>query len=327
MNHTLWALALHDSVHGSNYASVNAHWLAFVQENLLHNRLRLLGGGVFTPCYMHNRLRLLATPGLNMVDAWTLAFLHALAPDLTNERAPRLLNCIRHISGTTDTSPQAYLPPAGIWESKEAETLLTGFGYVLAVELEDEALADALLTYADMQFQPTTGEAERLYNGSPAPSFTTALFALGEAGGLHRLRSCLPGQPVAPKPEPVPEPAPEPEPTPEPVAIPEAEPAPAPEPTPEPVAIPEAEPAPAPEPTPEPVAALQQIRQRSTPSIHPGKLPPVLRQRYASRHCDLRKLPPVLQQRYVLPACRSRWRYQGTMIRQSIRPIRQQDDE
>ena len=50
----------------------------------------------------------------------------------------------------------------------------------------DEALAAALLAHADAHLSPEEGEGGRNYGGRAAP-LTTALFALGEAGGLGQL--------------------------------------------------------------------------------------------------------------------------------------------
>lgn len=196
MNGALLANALHDALHGSQYATANADWLDFVQRRLLLHGPRLAGRGVFGTVYM-TATRLPVTVGLNFVDAWTLAFLAVLEPDLARKHSARFLRGVRYQSGSpspeatptttsTTTDTQAYVPTASVWQSREqADLALTnGFAYLLAVHLDDTELADALLNYADATLQPVEVEGKRHYDKSLAVPFATALFALGEAGGL-----------------------------------------------------------------------------------------------------------------------------------------------
>jgi hypothetical protein len=194
MCHVLWALALHDGLNGSAYAAANAAWIDFMQQRLLLWGARLLGNGIFHPFYT-NRMRLMTPLGMSVVDAWVLAFLARLAPQVTSELAPRFLRSIRHIRMSEDAAEaQAYVPSTHMWQAREVadQTLATGFGYVLAVELGDEALAAALLNHADAAFEPVEQHGVRFYRGGLSQAYTTALFALGEADGLRAFGDVLP---------------------------------------------------------------------------------------------------------------------------------------
>lgn len=191
MAHVLWATLLHDAIHGTTYAEANSAWLAFLRQNLVAREVPLLGRrSVFIPFYSSRR-HLLAPSGMSVVDAWTLSFLALLAPDLTSLLCPRLLRSIRHRPTSDPSTPHAHLPAARRWISQEVadHTTCTGFAYILAVEVGDEALAAAMLSYADTHFKPVTQEGERWYSDGLAAVLTTALFALGEAGGLRTLKA------------------------------------------------------------------------------------------------------------------------------------------
>lgn len=185
MAHALWATRLHDARHGSEFADANAQWLGFIERRFIFGGPSLPGRRVFSASYSP-RSRIYAPISLNFVDAWGLALLAPLAPDLVSRLAPRLLKAIRR---TNDGA--AFLPSAATWQSREWAdgALATGFAYLLAVELQDHELADALLRYADSSLDVNDANDERFYNRGVAAPYTTALFALGEAGGLARLRA------------------------------------------------------------------------------------------------------------------------------------------
>jgi hypothetical protein len=194
MVHVLWALALHDATHGSTFAEANAAWLAFMRQRLIRRGPRLPGQRVFRPYTLRRGLGL-APRGKHFVDAWILALLACLDPETTSELAPRFLRAIRYVSSTIkEGNPQAYVPSARMWSSREVadEATATGFGYVLASERDDESLAAALRAYANQQLDPVNEEGTYFYRGGVAAPYTTALFALGEAGGLRKLAALLP---------------------------------------------------------------------------------------------------------------------------------------
>lgn len=203
MNLALWANVLHDGLHGSKYADINVQWMDFLQRRMILFGPRMVGRGVFGSFYMSSS-RLPVTVGMNFVDAWTLAFLALLEPDFTHKLSARFFRGVRYLANTAPPrrqaeadksqehdeppapSQQAYIPSATMWRSKEMadQYVTTGFGYLLAVHLGDTALASSFLSYADQAIQPVEQESKRWYAGGLAAPFTTALFALGEAGGF-----------------------------------------------------------------------------------------------------------------------------------------------
>jgi hypothetical protein len=130
------------------------------------------------------KLNVAAPLGLNFMDAWSLALLAPLDPALTRRAATRLWPRLRWRDKHT-----AYLPSAGIWTRMEGSdtAVNTGFAYLLAVELGEQHLARALSRYAETELQPVEQNGMRLFVGGLAAPYTTALFALGAAGGLTSL--------------------------------------------------------------------------------------------------------------------------------------------
>lgn len=203
MNPVLWAFALHDGLHDSEYMLVYDQWLEFVQRRMLLHGPRIQGRGVFSSLYMSGP-RMPVSTGFNFVDAYTLAFLAPLKPELTEQLVPRFLKAIRRNLGKSSQS-EAFVPSSSTWRSMEVsdEAVTTGFACLLATHLENHSLATELLNYADNQLLPVERDGKRYYNGGLAEPFTTALFAISEAGGFAALRDIASG---AKKPGPMPKP-------------------------------------------------------------------------------------------------------------------------
>lgn len=182
-DHALWSNVLHDRLYETGFAAINEQWLRFLDRRLTFRGPRVMGRGAVSAIYL-TKLNLAAPLGLNFMDAWSLAFLAPIAPEWTRKNAQRLWPRLRW--------PQpdvAYLPSARIWTQMEGcdTAVNTGFAYVLAVELGDRQRADALLRYAEVALQPLEQDGARLLIGGLAAPYTTALFALGEAGGLGQV--------------------------------------------------------------------------------------------------------------------------------------------
>lgn len=179
-DHALWSNVLHDRLHGTRYAAINHEWLAFMQRRLTFRGPRCVGRGAFSAIYL-TRLNVAAPLGLNFMDSWSLALLAPLAPEMTRRLAQRLWPRLRWLDRET-----ACLPSAKLWTSLEGSdtAVNTGFAYVLAVELGEQRLAAALRRYAELHLQPLAHNDARLFLGGLAAPYTTALFALGDAGGL-----------------------------------------------------------------------------------------------------------------------------------------------
>ncbi len=196
MNPVLLALALHDGLHGSQYQEMSEQWLTFVRRRMLLYGPRLQGRGVFGSMYMSNT-HLPVTTGLNYVDGYTLTFLHVLDAERAEKLIPRFFKGVRRVRKGVSVS-QTYVPSASMWSSMEVsdQALTTGFGYILAVQVGDTALAQEFLNFADYQLQPVERDGKRYYNGCLAVAFATALFAIGEAGGLQIVYDAAHGLPV-----------------------------------------------------------------------------------------------------------------------------------
>lgn len=182
-DHALWSNVLHDRLYGTSFAAINEQWLAFLDRRLTFRGPRVIGRGAVSAIYL-TKLNFAAPLGLNFMDAWSLAFLAPIAPAWTRRNADRLWPRLRW------TEPGvAYLPSAKIWTDMEGSdrAVNTGFAYLLAVELGDHERAAALLRYAEQQLQPVEQDGARLLLGGLAAPYTTALFALGEAGGLGQV--------------------------------------------------------------------------------------------------------------------------------------------
>ncbi len=182
-DHALWSTLLHDRQHGTTFAAANAAWLEFLQARLMFHGPQLPGRGAVTAIYS-TTLNVAAPLGLNFMDAWSLALLAPLAPALVAAQAPRLWARLRWLDRAT-----ACLPSAQLWERMEGSdtAVNTGFACLLAVELGEQRLAAALLRYAEQALQPSMDAGSLRFTSGLAPAYTTALFALAEAGGLGQV--------------------------------------------------------------------------------------------------------------------------------------------
>ncbi|HEX6289789.1 MAG TPA: hypothetical protein VFZ66_11390 [Herpetosiphonaceae bacterium] len=184
-DHALWSNVLHDRLHGTSFAAINVQWLDFLERRLTFRGPRIVGRGAVSAIYL-TKLNVAAPLGLNFMDAWSLALLAPIAPEWTRRNADRLWARLRW-----SQPDMACLPSAKIWTRMEGcdTAVNTGFAYLLAVELDDQRRAAALLRYAERELQPLEQHGARLLIGGLAAPYTTALFAVGEAGGLGRVLS------------------------------------------------------------------------------------------------------------------------------------------
>jgi hypothetical protein len=184
MAQALWALELYDAAHHSDYAAaVRQGWWRFLKSAMVFNGPRLPGRGAFSAAYFP-RMRLALPYGTLLNDAAALALLAPLELDSSRQLADRLLPRIKQMN---DAPAQAFVPGYGR-NPAPTSAIATGFAYVLAVELGDEALASALLTYAEAHFDLTCDQEQRYFAGPAPAAYLTALFAIGEAGGFEALK-------------------------------------------------------------------------------------------------------------------------------------------
>jgi hypothetical protein len=183
VSHALWALRLHDNLHGSDNSGAAQAWIDFMSRRLALGGPRLPGRGALSAAYA-TRSGLAAPFSTNFGDAWSLALLAPLAPEPARSLASRFLPRIRRLGDGL-----AYAPSAGRLRRAQRgeQAAATAFAYLLAVELDNTPLAESLLRYADSRLDPSEEDGERRYQGCLAPPLVTALFALGEAGGLRRV--------------------------------------------------------------------------------------------------------------------------------------------
>jgi hypothetical protein len=164
----LWALRLHDRVCGSDYGAAGAAWMSTLAERMALRGPRLPGRGALAGSYSL-RARRASFVGDSLEDAWALALMAPLDRDLAVRLAERYWPALPKIC-------------------EHGEPLTIAFSYLLAVELGDDGRAAKLLAYAEDRLGPVEdAETGRRYAGATATPWVTALYAIGEAGGLARL--------------------------------------------------------------------------------------------------------------------------------------------
>ncbi len=180
----VWALRLHDLAYATEYGTIGATWLKTLGERMairgprLFNRHTLAAGWNVT-----SRKASGSADGIE--DAWALALSAPLDRDLIAGLAERY------------------------WVGAEkmgerGDALLLGFSYLLAVELGQSERAASLLSSAEQRFGfAEDAEQGRWIKESAATPWVTALFAIGEAGGMARLLdAALPPLPPPEMPDP-----------------------------------------------------------------------------------------------------------------------------
>ncbi|EFO81081.1 hypothetical protein OSCT_1065 [Oscillochloris trichoides DG-6] len=176
----VWALRLHDLAYATEYGTSGTTWLKTLGERMairgprLFNRHTLAAGWNIA-----NRRASGSADGLE--DAWALALSAPLDRELIAGLAERYW--------------------AGADKLRErGDALSLGFSYLLAVELGETQLAASLLASAEQRFGfDEDDEQGRRIKDSPVTPWVTALFAIGEAGGMARLLEAA--LPPLPQPE------------------------------------------------------------------------------------------------------------------------------
>ncbi len=183
MAQAIWALELYDTAHHSDYAvAVRQGWFRFLKQRMVLRGPRLPGRGAFSAAYFLRTNMALPYSTL-LSDAGALALFAPLEADFSRQIAGRLFPRIKHIN----TSPaQAFAPGSGSHPVRTS-ALATGFSYVLAVELDEQDLASALLNYAEANFELNCEQEQRHFASPAQAAYLTALFAIGEAGGFGLL--------------------------------------------------------------------------------------------------------------------------------------------
>jgi hypothetical protein len=171
----LWALRLHDRAYGGDYGAAGATWMVTLAERMAIRGPRLPGRGALAGSYSL-RGRRASFSGDSLEDAWALAMTAPLDRDLAAGLAERHWLALPKIC-------------------ERGEPLAVAFSYLLAVELGDAGRAAQLLAYADERLGAVEDEeCGRRYAGAPVAPWVTALYAIGESGGMARLLAAAPPQ-------------------------------------------------------------------------------------------------------------------------------------
>ncbi|NTV63954.1 MAG: hypothetical protein HGA65_10520 [Oscillochloris sp.] len=176
----VWALRLHDLATASGYGALGAVWLKTLADRMAVRGPRLFNRNTLASSF-HVSSRRAVGAGDSLEDAWGLALTVPLDRELVAGLAERYW--------------------LGFPKLRErGEPLPLAFSYLLAVELGDQQRATDLLAYAEERFDlQEDDEGGRRFTGPPAAPWLTALYAMGEAGGMARLlEAALSPLPAAP---------------------------------------------------------------------------------------------------------------------------------
>lgn len=172
MAQLLWSNRLHDLACGGDLAAANALWLKTLSKSMALGGPRLGNRGALAASYNPERRR--ASFGGDVIeDAWALALTAPLAPELVGTLAERHWPALPRIR-------------------TQGPALAAAFSYLLAVELGDRERAALLLADADERLEPKEDECGRRYSGATPEVWISALYAIGEAGGLGQILKLAP---------------------------------------------------------------------------------------------------------------------------------------
>jgi hypothetical protein len=179
----IWALRLHDLAYDGDEEPVGEAWLKTLGERMALRGPRLFNRGALAGGFNLETRRVGAASD-SLEDAWGLALSAPLDRELVAGLAERHWLALPKLR-------------------ERGDPLTLAFSYLLAVELGDTDRAAGLLAYAEERLDPQEDdETGRCYTGAPAAVWVTALYAIGEAGGMARLlESALPLLPPREVPE------------------------------------------------------------------------------------------------------------------------------
>jgi TM2 domain-containing membrane protein YozV len=186
-DHAMLSLLLADRVHGTQFSSVVPSFTASAQKIFAgpNNQLRY-------PYYEHLGVTLPLT--LAVGNAWSLAFAHPFAADWTERLYPGFVR--RFVRWREDGSASV---PGTIFEFMDIGNYRpfglsgTAFSLVLAKEMGDESLVEALLSTLERKGGPRVEDGKRWF--TKASLLLNAVITLGlvnEAHGLRRLYASAP---------------------------------------------------------------------------------------------------------------------------------------
>jgi Linalool dehydratase/isomerase len=164
---------LHDQLHGTDYSSVNALWKDWARENFINKKP--LTKGILYFAYVEF-LRKMLKSSENITDVGVLALATPVDWDLVRELYPKITDIV-----TFEGEDKAFIKsrPMDDFFEVSNESMTTGFGYLLARQMDDEALATKFLNYANTRFGPVWENGKLYYKGARTQLFSTSLFAWG----------------------------------------------------------------------------------------------------------------------------------------------------
>jgi Linalool dehydratase/isomerase len=174
-NHSMSSNLLHDQLYASDYAAVNAEWVAWLKQHMLAGMFPTLKHGLFNVVYMSEMKHALPV-SFNFTDGWGIGLLAPFARSLATELYPRYRREVRRVKPKL-----AYVPSGPMTERMEVSDrpLNTAFGYVAARELGDPATADAIHNYAVARLGLGERDGQLACWDAARTLYVTALFALG----------------------------------------------------------------------------------------------------------------------------------------------------
>ncbi len=179
-NHSMSSNLLHDQLYASDYAAVNAAWVAWLKEHMLTGMFPTLKHGLFNVVYMSEMKHALPV-SFNFTDGWGIGLLAPFARPLTTTLYPRYRREVKRV-----WPDLAYVPSGPMTERMEVSDrpLNTAFGYIAARELGDATTATAIHNYAVARLGLGERNGQLACWAAARTLYTTALFALGSVDAL-----------------------------------------------------------------------------------------------------------------------------------------------
>lgn len=169
--HAALALLLFDLAHATDHRPLVTAWITWARQRMVRRR-----GGVFQVAYLTERDMVIPV-NVHVMDAWSMAFLSPVAPDLFEALYPRFRRELVWRGGV------ARLParwPNALLEIAD-EALTSAFAFVAAREAGDEESAEGLRRYASERLGLAARDGRVACWSARYSLLITALYALGEA--------------------------------------------------------------------------------------------------------------------------------------------------
>lgn len=169
--HAALALLLFDLAHATDHRPLVTAWTSWARQRMVRRR-----GGVFQVAYLTERDMVIPV-NVHVMDAWSMAFLSPVAPDLFEALYPRFRRELVWRDGV------ARLParwPNALLEIAD-EALTSAFAFVAAREAGDEESAEGLRRYASERLGLAARDGRVACWSARYSLLITALYALGEA--------------------------------------------------------------------------------------------------------------------------------------------------